>query len=203
MDSRTRIVEAALRVFAETGYRGATTRRIAQEADVNEVTLFRHFGSKEELIRAALEHTASQEEAQLPAVPQRPYAELTQWAREHYRKLSLRAPIIRTCLGESTEHPEMMERVSEGPVRVGSELRRYFQQLLEHGEASGAVDAEVAASMLMSALFTDAISRDIMPRLYRYPREEAPARYAEFALRALGVVPEGGSGGGVSGNGTQ
>ncbi len=46
------ILDAALKVFAEKGYRGATTRLIAQEADVNEVTLFRHFGSKEGLLRA-------------------------------------------------------------------------------------------------------------------------------------------------------
>jgi AcrR family transcriptional regulator len=203
MESRARILEAALRVFAETGYRGATTRRIAQEADVNEVTLFRHFGSKEELIRAALQHAAQEEEALLPPVPTRPYAELTQWALEHYRRLSARAPMIRTCLGESTEHPDMTECVSEGPVRVGTELRRYLQQLRDQGGASGSVDAEVAASLLMSALFTDAISRDIMPRLYRYPREEAPARYAEFVLRALGVVPDVESDIDVSGNGAK
>ena len=53
-DSRDRIIRAAVDVFAEAGYRGATTRRIAQQAGVNEVTLFRHFGSKEELIEEAL-----------------------------------------------------------------------------------------------------------------------------------------------------
>ena len=54
MDPRQRIVQAAARVFAETGYRGATTRRIAHAANVNEVTLFRHFRSKEELLREAI-----------------------------------------------------------------------------------------------------------------------------------------------------
>ena len=70
MDAKTKILEAALRVFAETGYRGATTRRIAQEADVNEVTLFRHFGSKEELIHAAVRYAAVEEEK--PALPVMP-----------------------------------------------------------------------------------------------------------------------------------
>ena len=53
-DIRERILDAATRVYTEAGFRGTTTRRVAQEADVNEVTLFRHFGTKEALIKAAL-----------------------------------------------------------------------------------------------------------------------------------------------------
>lgn len=56
-DTRTRILEAAVKVFIEQGYARATTRRIAAEADVNEVTLFRHFGNKLNLIVTALDET--------------------------------------------------------------------------------------------------------------------------------------------------
>jgi AcrR family transcriptional regulator len=48
--------DAALEVLAERGYAGATTRRIAEAAGVNEVTLFRRFGDKRQLILAAI-HT--------------------------------------------------------------------------------------------------------------------------------------------------
>src|SRR5262245_53795762 len=188
-DIRTKILDAALQVFADQGYRGATTRRIAQEADVNEVTLFRHFGSKEKLMRAAMQHAAQADEASLPAVPARPYVELVRWARDHYRRLSQRAPMIRACLGESNEHPEMMQRVSHGPVRVGAELRRYLSQLCERQEENGSSEVEAATGMLMSMLFTDAIGREAMPQLFPIPARDAPARYAEFVLHALGVTP--------------
>jgi AcrR family transcriptional regulator len=46
--------DAALKVLAERGYSGATTRRIADAAGVNEVTLFRRFGDKRQLILAAI-----------------------------------------------------------------------------------------------------------------------------------------------------
>ncbi|MEO7475110.1 MAG: TetR family transcriptional regulator, partial [Gemmatimonadales bacterium] len=39
MNVRDQLLTAAARVYAEVGYRGATTRRIAQEAGVNEITL--------------------------------------------------------------------------------------------------------------------------------------------------------------------
>lgn len=49
-ETRDRIVSAARDVIARKGKRGATTREIAEVANVNEATLFRHFGSKEQLI---------------------------------------------------------------------------------------------------------------------------------------------------------
>jgi AcrR family transcriptional regulator len=52
--TRGRIISAALDLIAERGVRGATTRRIAERARVNEVTLFRHFDTKSNLIFEAL-----------------------------------------------------------------------------------------------------------------------------------------------------
>ncbi len=50
----TTMFDAALAVLAERGYAGATTRRIAEAAGINEVTLFRRFGDKRQLILAAI-----------------------------------------------------------------------------------------------------------------------------------------------------
>jgi AcrR family transcriptional regulator len=51
---RRLILEAARELFAERGYAGATTREIAQRADINEVLLFRHFTSKAQLFEQAV-----------------------------------------------------------------------------------------------------------------------------------------------------
>ncbi len=53
-DTEQKILDAATRVFASEGYAGATTRRIAQEANVTEVTLFRKFQSKENMLKEVL-----------------------------------------------------------------------------------------------------------------------------------------------------
>jgi len=52
--TRKRILVAAELVFSRDGLQGATTREIARQAGVNEVTLFRHFRTREELLRATL-----------------------------------------------------------------------------------------------------------------------------------------------------
>ncbi|MFM7530292.1 MAG: helix-turn-helix domain-containing protein, partial [Nodosilinea sp.] len=45
-DTETKILKAALRLFAQQGYSGTTTRQLAEAAGVAEGTLFRHFESK-------------------------------------------------------------------------------------------------------------------------------------------------------------
>jgi AcrR family transcriptional regulator len=52
--AEARLLQAALELLAERGYRGATTKEVARRAGVSEVTLFRRFGSKEGLFKAAL-----------------------------------------------------------------------------------------------------------------------------------------------------
>jgi len=183
-------MEAALRVFEEVGSRGATTRRIAAEAGVNEITLFRHFGSKGALLAEALHSAAQQKlEFHLPADPRDPEAELTTWCREHLEHLRRSSGIIRTCMGEMDESPEMRTCAGAGPRQVAAELTGYFERLRERGMADAGVDAGAAAGMLMGALFTDAMGRDMMPERYTYTVEEAPAKYVELLLRAIGAAP--------------
>lgn len=49
-----KILDAALKIFAERGYDGAKTKLIAKESGFTEMTLFRKFGSKENLFHTVL-----------------------------------------------------------------------------------------------------------------------------------------------------
>lgn len=56
---RAQLLDAATRAFAEFGYRGATTKSIAAEAEVAEALIYRYFRSKEALFIAVVDRTAS------------------------------------------------------------------------------------------------------------------------------------------------
>src|SRR5689334_3145615 len=110
MSVRDQILTAAVRVYAEVGYRGATTRRIAAEAGVNEITLFRHFGSKDALLYEAINqvgHGSASAAPTLPDLPGDPMVDLLGWARNHLADLRARRSLIRTCLAEIEERPEV------------------------------------------------------------------------------------------------
>ncbi|HEV2215392.1 MAG TPA: helix-turn-helix domain-containing protein, partial [Terracidiphilus sp.] len=49
-----RILAQAASLFSQFGYNGVSTREIAAAADVNEVTIYRHFPRKRDLYRAVL-----------------------------------------------------------------------------------------------------------------------------------------------------
>lgn len=57
-DRRRQIVDVAMRLFSERGFRGTTTKEIAQAAGVSEAIIFRHFATKDDLYAAIIDHKA-------------------------------------------------------------------------------------------------------------------------------------------------
>ncbi len=188
MDAREQLLQAALKVYSTSGVRGATTKRIAQEAGVNEVTLFRHFGSKDALLQEALAQQArALFEAELPQPPQDPAVELLAFAHAHYKALWDHRELIRVAMGEFADHPESTHVACQASARFDAELQAYLTSLKSHGLASGDWDPDSAASMLLGTLFSDVMGRDCMPQCYSIPADQAVAHYVSLFLRAIGV----------------
>ncbi len=186
---RERLLDAAARVYAETGYRGATTRRIAQEAGVNEITLFRHFGSKTTLIIEAVRQANLRSNCpEVPLTPAEPVAEIRVWVLAELIHLTRLRSIIRTSLGEVEERPEIIPLISEQPRDVIRALTSYIEQLQRDNRATPDIDARTAALTFFGSLFADAMGRDVMPELYHESLEESADRYAAVFLRSIGVA---------------
>lgn len=204
MTARERLLQAALRIFEESGSRGATTRRIADEAGVNEVTLFRLFGSKAALIDEAVRlHTGAEPslDVALPDEPAEPVGELTAWCEARLELLRERRSIIRKTMGELEERPEVGPCAAEAPIGAATELKRYMRRMGALGflgrpaggapctEASRDEEMHAAGAMLMAALFGDAMGRDMMPEMYPQPPERAAGLYVGLFLRAIRFAP--------------
>lgn len=186
MEVRDRILHAAVDVFADVGFRGATTRRIASEAGVNEITLFRHFGSKEKLLQQALRAAGARAGATpLPDPPRKPRDELLDWARTEIRHLRQRRCLIRTCMAEVAEHPHLVQPGSH-TVHAARQLTDYLTRLRKTGLATARFEPATAATMLMGTMFADAMGRDVMPELYPNDPDDALQEYVDLFLRGLG-----------------
>ena len=57
-ERRDAIVHSAIHLFAEKGFRGATTRELAAAAGVTEPVLYQHFRTKSDLYSAIIEAKA-------------------------------------------------------------------------------------------------------------------------------------------------
>jgi AcrR family transcriptional regulator len=61
VNTRDKILEAAIKLFSEKGFNGTTTKEIAELAEVNEALIFRHFSTKRELYGAIIERKIHEE----------------------------------------------------------------------------------------------------------------------------------------------
>lgn len=195
-DHRHRIIEAAARIYAQHGWRGATTRRIADEAGVNEVTLFRQFGSKDALLDQMMQVCARRESCpSMPRTPANPENDLLRWALDQHDHLSTMRAIVRQMMSDAEERPDVAGCATHGPSAAAAQLREYVVQLRRHGwipESGDVTPAEVraAVTMLMGALFADAMNRDLMPAMFSLPVEDSLRGYVRIFLRGIGARSE-------------
>jgi AcrR family transcriptional regulator len=201
MISRQKLLEAAAKVFAESGFRGATTRRIAEAAGVNEVTLFRQFGSKSQLMCAAIESLHPEAGLRLPDDPGDVERELVRWAEAHLESMRRLRHVIRKTMAELDEHPEMSAIVCEAKTPYFNALVAYATKVRRPTTAAARDEVQTACAMLMSSLFADAIGRDLVPTTYPSPAGTAARKYVKTFLKVLGESPGHGDGRHASSNG--
>ncbi|RNB81986.1 TetR/AcrR family transcriptional regulator [Brevibacillus fluminis] len=159
-ETRQRIIAAAKQLMAEKGYKGATTRKIAELAGVNEVTVFRHFKNKEGLLDAALlEMTAIRDplEAFVRDFSGSVEELLAAYARRYYEILVERKDSFIICMFEARDRPELAQlfcRIPEAAIEV---LRAELEKLASQGILDDQKDHGVAAHMLLSTVLIEFI----------------------------------------------
>jgi AcrR family transcriptional regulator len=170
--ARQLLLSAAARVFARDGLEGATTRNISREAGVNEVTLFRHFGTKEHLLEAVVGSTFGAKPrppAEAPAAGRSLRADLKSFAARYEELLVANLPLIRTMLGEIHRHAVCQHQALKGifwPMRAA--LVKRIKVACKNGEARSGLDPAVAADLFAGTIFSSVLRRTTMRRRSEY-----------------------------------
>ncbi|MBL8966909.1 MAG: TetR/AcrR family transcriptional regulator [Spirochaetaceae bacterium] len=162
-----RILAAARNLVARKGYTGATTREIAAAAKVNEVTLFRKFGTKEKLLYEAIAASFPEvEEAPLAALLGRPardvdglvalVADFAAYFSE--RALGRDRELILIALREAGDRPELRELFASRSVLVSRLLERRLRELEGEGLLREGTAGESARLLVCAILGAFAFS---------------------------------------------
>ncbi|QQE79768.1 TetR/AcrR family transcriptional regulator [Alicyclobacillus sp. SO9] len=154
-NTRERIIQAALAAFSQNGYEGSSTREIAKRADVNEITLFRHFQNKENLFREVLHFHAptslltDELDEKLTDNLSDSLTYLAQIYLEHeYKNLDY----IRIGIMEVPRNPTYANIVRMIPMRLEEHLKKYLTDLSERGLIRSA-NYKLLARMFYAQLF--------------------------------------------------
>lgn len=186
-DARDRLLDVTARLYAEHGYLGTTTRRIAQEADVNEVTLFRHFGSKDALIRAALEHAERRGRPDLAPDFDDPSANLVRWGHALHDHYFAQRILIRRVMGEQVERPEIAPQVCSEANDEHMQLTGYLMALQERGLTHAPFEPHAASAMFLGGVFVYALMREF---LVEVPAPDvAIPEFVRLLVQAIGLAP--------------
>lgn len=163
MTTHEKILNSAFEVFSIKGYAGGTTKEIAIKAKVSEVTLFRHFGSKEALFKEMLEYFCFTPHFKklLPEVtPIELDKALLKIALTFLKTLKEKKPLIRILLSESGRYPESTKDVH---LKVIAQMNELLIEFIKSKKYSLRTDnlSEIA-TFFWGMIFAHFISEEIM-----------------------------------------
>ncbi len=127
------ILEATLKVMTERGYVGATTKLIAEEADIGEITLFRKFGTKDNLILEAMKQEAAKLKEETIYYTGDLKADFTRFAHAYNTLLQSRLKLMLTFVTEVIRHPEL-EGILEFPYQIMQAICKVIERYQDEGK---------------------------------------------------------------------
>ena len=193
---REALVRSAMELFAQRGFRGATTREIAQAAGVSEAIIFRHFANKEELYTAILDHKACHH-APLPD----PCAVLSEAMEQKddravFERMALMflehhdqdPQFIRLLMYSALEGHELKDMFVERNVREIYDLLGSYVSARQADGAFRGVNPSVVVRAFMGMIIHHSLNQnlwDTEQRLLKISNEEAAREFTDILLRGI------------------
>jgi AcrR family transcriptional regulator len=166
--TRQRIVNTALELFASKGITETTTRQIADFAQVNEVTLFRHFGNKHGLLLAVLQEclqkylVLAQVGESLMVSDISSQSDLRRFLK-YYIQSSLRAlesvpELVRSLVGEAGQYPaESRQALAQGINQVNQTIATAINDVLANSRLQYSLPPIKLANLLNTCILGYAV----------------------------------------------
>jgi AcrR family transcriptional regulator len=144
------ILQAALELLATDGYRALTMERVRERSGVGKATIYRRYGSKEELVSAAIEHLNS--DIPVPDDTGSFVGDFAATAQTILARagetgaLALMPRLLSEVAGEPDMHALFTKHLVEPRRRVVKELVRRAKA---RGEIRGDADPDLATDLLV------------------------------------------------------
>jgi TetR/AcrR family transcriptional regulator len=198
-ERREQILATAVNLFSRNGFRGTTTKEIAQAAGVSEAMVFRHFASKEALYGAILDDKGCREGVGRPpwenneslrtAMAEKDdFGVFYQMAFSALEKHQTSVPFLRLLFYSALEEHELAERFFADFIeRIYTFIADYIQLRQQDG-AFREIEPRVAVRAFLGMLMHHSLNNilwDKDRRLLNITTEEAARHFAEVLLHGI------------------
>jgi len=194
-ETRDRILKAALRLFAKSGYDGTTTRDLAESAGIAEGTLFRHFPNK----KAILIEVATQGWVEIltdlltELSEMGSYKAVAQVMRRRMLNLHKNADMLKVCFMEAQFHPELRDRIQLEVINKMTDVAEvFFQSAMDQG-IYRRTNPKIVARVFLGMFAVAGFSQDTIVGEGSSPKEmqEMAEGLADIFLNGVLVKEEG------------
>ena len=167
------VLKAAMKTIIREGYDGATTKLIADEAGINEVTLFRKFHSKENILQAVI---MQQRDNALQALTSaflgrgvheddkgnapRIATTLTELGYRLIEFMKTRMDLMILLISEGRRKPSVAKVISSIPQDMIVQLRKLFEEQMRLKKIRD-VDPQLAAVTFLGFLFYYSLMKEL------------------------------------------
>lgn len=185
--TRRGIYDAAMHLFARSGFAAVTIADICREADVGRGTFFLHFAGKAALLHEFNRRVADEFRASLTEPRGAARDELRALVERMSIELVAQAEIMTAMLAEFFASPEALAGAARDrtlPVLVGSIIHRGQ----ERGEFSRRIDPRLAAASFLAT--AGAIVSGRVFRAGELSPEEINRQFLQLVFSGLGPTPE-------------
>ncbi|WP_196601698.1 TetR family transcriptional regulator [Gloeocapsopsis dulcis] len=161
--TRQRLINAAIELFATQGVTETTTKAVAELAQVNEVTLFRHFGNKHGLLLAVISESAVFQELgetlRQQAKQKHSVAQAIQWyASDRLAAIAQFPELVLSILGEARQYPVENRRIIGKYIhQISHDVAEYLAAVMQREQLHSQLPVEKLASLLNYILLGYAI----------------------------------------------
>lgn len=189
--TQQKIIKAAIKVFSEKGFEGATTSEIAQEAGVAEGTIFRHFGTKKGilqgiLISAVTSFQSPQIMTYLAELIEKGDAHsIVNVIKEQLNVIQQQLPLLKMLFYEAQFHTEVQEIIVD---RIAKPILDLLSQSIEKQKNMGefrCFDANLMVISLISSLWGYVVWKQIAPEQEILDEEEALVQLLNIWLKGV------------------
>lgn len=155
LETKQKILFAAQKIFSEKGYLGATTRFIAKEAEVNEVTIFRIFKNKKKLFLAVIENyspVSFLDNMIKEKLSDDINKDLNFLAKRIFDSMKMQRKGILMSICESERVTEIKPMIAKSPFEQIKILALFFKDQIEKGKIRK-INPFITAQSLIEMLF--------------------------------------------------
>lgn len=165
LDTREKIIHVAIDLMSKKGFKAVTIKEIAKKASISEMTVFRHFGTKKNILEEAIDHfyyTVPMKKLFENKITWDIEKDLTLITHVYHQTMKKNKKVIQVALKEGEVVPDLFEQINKHPRQLKEFLIEYFIKMQGMKKIKLDIDPETFAMLYLYMNYGEFVSHSFV-----------------------------------------